>query len=306
MPLPNFLVLGAAKAGTTSLHQYLRQHPEVYLPRWKELRFFAYDGQPPLYNGPGDKTANQWTTTTLEAYCAYFAAVTNEKAIGEVSPVYLYSERAPERIQHYIPKAKLIAILRDPIDRAYSHFLHFVRDGREPVLNFVQALAKEDQRVRDNWEWSWHYRRVGLYYHQLCRYFERFDRHQIRIYLYEDFQTDPLGLLQDIFRFLGVDESFTPDTAQRHNVSGIQRDKTLAKALLRVRRHGKVLLEPIKPFLPALLWRRGAITLWRLYNRNLIKPPLDPEIRTTLVASYREDIIQLQTLIGRDLSRWLV
>src|SRR5215510_6296020 len=98
MTLPNFLGLGAAKAGTTSLHYYLQQHPEVYLPTWKELRFFAYDGQPPNYHGPGDKKSNQRTTTTLEVYSTYFAAVTREKAIGEVSPVYLYSERAPERI----------------------------------------------------------------------------------------------------------------------------------------------------------------------------------------------------------------
>jgi hypothetical protein len=304
MPLPNFLVLGAAKAGTTSLHEYLRQHPEIYLPGWKELRFFAYDGHPPDHQGPGDATSNRQTATTLEGYCSHFEAVTQEKAIGEVSPLYLYNEWAPERIHHYVPDAKLIVILRDPAERAYSQFLHLVRESREPLLDFSQALAEEDRRVQANWEWSWHYRRVGLYSHQLKRYCERFSRDQIRVYLYEDFQNEPQSLLKDLFRFLAVDECFVPDMSRRYNVSGIPRS-AVAMKILALRRGARAFLRPLGPVLPAGLSKAGLAGLQKLYDRDSVRPRLSPELRKALIASYRDDILRLETLIDRDLSQWL-
>jgi hypothetical protein len=198
----------------------------------------------------------------------------------------------------------LIAILRDPAERAYSQFLHLIRESREPLLDFSQALAAEDHRVQANWEWSWHYRRVGLYYHQLKRYFERFSREQIRVYLYEDFQNNPQGLLNDIFRFLGVDEHFMPDMSRRYNVSGVPRGVVAAK-ILALRREARAVLRPLRPFLPARVSKAGLAGLEKLYNRNPVRPRLNPELRKVLVASYRDDILRLETLINRDLSPWL-
>lgn len=305
MTLPNFLVIGAAKAGTSSLAQYLGQHPEVFVNReWKELRVFAYDDHPPAGNGPGDVESNRHTTTTLAAYAAYFADANGEKAIGEVSPVYLYSERAPASIQQYVPNAKLIAILRDPAERAYSHYLHLLRDQRESLWDFGAALAAEDCRVRDNWEWSWHYRRVGLYHDQLKRYFERFNRAQIRVYLYEDFLADPVGLLQDIFRFLAVDERFVPDTSVRHNTSSVPRRRAAAQAMLAAHTSIKRILKPVQRLIPRSVWRGGTAAFWQMYDANLVKPALSPDHRRQLVTGYHDDIVRLEALIDRDLSRW--
>ena len=306
MTLPNFLVIGAAKAGTSSLEMYLRQHPEIFLnSTWKELRFFAYDGHPPSYAGPGDVESNKHTITTLGTYQAQFQGASGKKAIGEVSPIYLYSERAPERIAHYIPDVKLIAVLRNPVERAYSHYMNLRRDLRETEGSFARALALEDDRIRKNWEWSWHYRRVGLYHDQLGRYFGRFDSSRIRVFLYDDLQRDPGGMTRDVFRFLGVDDTVVPDTSVRFNVSGLPRSRALPRALMRTRTYLLRTLAPVEPYIPTALWRGGGTMIWALYNANFAKPPLGDDVRSSLVEYFRDDVRRLEALIGRDLSHWL-
>ena len=130
MVLPNFLIIGAAKSGTTSLYSYLNQHPQVYFSPFKEPRFFALEGKEVNYQGPS-QVVNQKAINTIDEYEKLFAGVTDEVAIGEASTLYLYSPEAPAKIKQYIPQVKLIAILRNPIDRAYSGYCHLVRDGYE-------------------------------------------------------------------------------------------------------------------------------------------------------------------------------
>lgn len=226
MKMPNFLIIGAAKAGTTSLYEYLKQHPQVYMSPVKETNFFALEGETLDFRGPGDHVwISSFSITKIEDYLNLFQGVENQVAIGEVSPLYLYSPKAPERIQHYTPDTKLVAILRNPVERAYSQFLMFVRDGREPLSDFAEALEQEETRMRNHWEWAWQYIRVGFYYVQLNRYFNTFDLQQIRVYLFEDFLTNPVCMLKDIFQFLGVDDSFVPDISIQHNVSVIAQEK---------------------------------------------------------------------------------
>ncbi len=124
MNKPNFLIIGALKAGTTSLFNYLMQHPQIYMSPVKEPKFFALVGE---YLDPKKREILGKCVVDIEEYRALFDNVTTEKAIGEASAIYLSSRRAPGRIQHYILNVKLIAILRDPVERAYSHFLHNVR-----------------------------------------------------------------------------------------------------------------------------------------------------------------------------------
>ena len=298
MTMPNFLVIGAAKAGTTSLYSYLKDHPQIYMSPHKEPRFFALEGEPIDFQGPGDLTRFRFVTD-IESYHALFEGVSNEVAVGEASPWYLYVPKAPERIRHHIPNARLIAILREPVERAYSNFLHAVREGLEPLTDFTQAMKAEENRIRNNWSYRWHYKQKGFYYVQLKRYYELFDRDQIRLYLYDDFMTNPINLLQDIFRFLGVDDTFVPDTSQKHNVSLIPRNKALDKLF----RQPNSMKSVLKPFLPSRL-RQQVKT--NLINLNLQKKPqLLPEVRKQLLDEYREDILRLQELIQRDLSRWL-
>ena len=298
MPMPNFLVIGTAHAGTTSLFHYLKQHPQIYLSPVKEPRFFAFEGEAVDFRGPGDERFRKIVITDIKDYGALFEGVAQETAIGEISPVYLYSPKAPERIRHYVPGAKLIAILRDPIERAYSSFLGEIRAGREPLRDFAEALQNEGRRIRENWSYVWHYKQRGFYYSQLRRYLERFDRSQIKIVLYDDWEADNVGTLREIFRFLEVDDCFIPDVSVRHNVSLIPRIKLLHEALTS-RRRGRCIL---RPFLLARAWqrmRRG------LTKRNLVRPKLPLSVRKHLVEEYQADILRLQDAIGRDFSKWL-
>src|SRR5581483_1430265 len=235
----------------------------------------------------------------IAAYRALFDGVAGETAIGEASPLYLYHPDAPPRIARYVPNAKLIAVLRDPAERAYSAFLYMRRDGREPIADFAGALAAEPARIRASWEWMWHYRAVGFYHRQLRRYFDLFPAEQIRVWLYEDLRANAAAVVRDVFRFLGVDDAFTPDTSLAHNRSGVPRSERAIRLLNRP----NPLRSALRALLPSDARRRIRI---RLQDLLLAKPPsLDPVVRRDLVASYREDVLALGRLIGRDLSHWL-
>lgn len=295
--MPNFLVIGAAKSGTTALHRYLTQHPEIFMSRQKELRFFAFDSRRPDFRGPGDDINIASIVVSIEEYRAHFEGAEGFPARGETSPLYLTMPGTAERIRRHVPEAKLIAILRHPAERAHSQYLMIRRDGYE-TLGFAEALAAEEGRVADGWGTRWQYRRRGFYAAQLKPYFANFGREQLRIYLYEDYVSDPVGLMRDVFRFLGVDDSFVPDMSARHNESKLPRSRALQVFLTEPRRAKNLL----KPFLPAR-WSRSLGD--RLRRQNLTRPTLPAEMRRRLIEVYREDIVELQEMLGRDLSGWL-
>lgn len=307
---PNFLIIGAAKSGTTAVWHFLRQHPEIYMSPTKHTRFFSFEVEEPDFRGPaptmrGPSGKNQgvpYAITDADAYHALFDGVTGETAIGEASHSYLYQPRAAERIRNYAPDMKLVALLRNPAERAFSHYRQMVRDGREQITDFSQALAEEEARIRDDWWPDFHYVQTGLYHGQLKRYFDLFRRDQLKVYFYEDLNSDPSGLSQDIFRFLGVDDAFVPQAAARYNASGTPRNKALHSSLQRMRR-----LMPIaERHLPEGAYRRLLRLGSRLHNQNLTKARLSPEVRRGATDRYfREDILSLQTLLDRDLSAWL-
>ncbi|CAN5645871.1 hypothetical protein BH23PAT1_BH23PAT1_0110 [soil metagenome] len=293
MTLPNFLIIGAQKSGTTALYYYLKQHPQIYMSPEKEPHFFTYEGGEPLFDGPG----RGWVTpvTSMEEYRRLFQEVSDETAVGEASPSYIYFEKAAKRIKHYIPETRLIAILRNPADRAYSNFLHAVRSGREPRGEFDQALREEDARIQNNWGPVWHYRRKGFYYEQLKRYFDTFHRDQIKVCRYEDLEHDPTGFSQEIFDFLGVDDMFTPEYMERQNVSGVPRNRALRTAFTKM----STVTPVIKDYVPRGLRRY-------IGNKMLANPPqFSPETRQQLIEVYRDDILKVQELVRQDLSHWL-
>ena len=299
MTLPNFLVIGAAKAGTTSLYHYLGQHPEVFMSPVKEPHFFALGGTGANFPSPGAEAGiNRKSFADPEGYEGLFAGARGEKAIGEASTSYLYSPEAPERIKRRVPEARLIAVLRDPAERAYSTFLALRLGGREPLRDFSRALEAEEGRIRDGWEHLWHYKNLGFYHVQLSRYGKALEEGRLRVYLYEDLGADPRGVMRDAYRFLGVDASFEPDTSQRHNMSGVSNNGFLV-SLVRKRHPVKT---AIKPLVPATVRRR---LVSGLQKRVLSRPPFPPEVRRELVEAYREDVLRLEDLIGRDLSAWL-
>src|ERR1700730_4745916 len=298
--LPNFLVLGTAKAGTSSIYAYLKQHPEIYLSRTTELNFFAHAGSDLNFRGPGDHEYiwQDSLVATYQDYCKEFADVAGEAAIGEISTHNLYSAQAPALIRRYLQSAKLIAMLRHPAERAFSAFAHMVRDGREETEDFHAALAREPQRIRDNWEPLCHYKSMGFYGAQLSRYFDALDRNQIRVYIYDDFVARPLEVVQDIFSFVGVDPSFAPDMTERYNVSTILRsrrlnDMMMDKSLIRL---------TLRRLVPSGVRARIRSSI---LERNVKRLRLAPEVRRELTDAYREDIRLLERVLDRDLSRWL-
>ncbi|MGK7948870.1 MAG: sulfotransferase [Xenococcaceae cyanobacterium] len=295
MTMPNFLIIGAAKAGTTALHEYLQQHPQIYMNPTKETNFFVFEGEEINFQGPGDEALKDFSITDLATYKAQFAGVTEEIAIGEACPSYLYHPQAATKIKQYIPNARLIVILRNPVTRAYANFLHIVRDDREPCRDFALALQAEAERIANNWEWFWHYIQIGFYGKQLKHYYEIFPSSQIKVYLYEDLKENAIATLQDIFRFLEVDDTFVPNMALRPNKSGMPKNKLLHQILTKPNPIKTIL----KPLFPAKIRQK-------IQHQNLNTPQMSQEVRQQLLDLYRTDILHCQNLIQRDLSNWLV
>jgi hypothetical protein len=297
MTLPNFLIIGAPKAGTTSLYYYLRQHPQIFMSSIKEPNFFATDGLERQLKDPFDRVWIDQSITELEKYCSLFSNVNDEKAIGEASTSYLGSRHAAHRIHYHVPDVRLVAVLRQPVERAYSHFCHLGRDGHEQAPDFRSGIRGEEERIRNHVLWG-RYIHSGFYYEQLRPYFELFDRDQIRILLYDELRGSRSEMLQDIFQFLEVDEDFEPNTSVQHNVSGRPRSVLLHNLLVK----GNPIKNTLQPLMPYWMQRVAV----GVKNLNLSRPaPLDPELAMELQATYREDLLKLQDLLDRDLSGWL-
>jgi hypothetical protein len=297
--LPNFLIIGAAKSGTTSLWRYLQQHPQIYFAPIKEPRFFSYEGEAVEYTGPGDDKWGREIVSSWEAYRALFDPSAKQVAVGEASNVYLYfaSKTAP-RIAARLPGVKLIAILRNPVDRAYSSFMMLRGEGREPIADFRRALREEAGRLDRGWSPAWAYTRRGFYAESIAAYRKLFPGSQMRFFLYDDLARQPQKLFDSIFQFLDVDP-FGPETGQRYNVSVSPKSRRLAYVL-----HNRT---PLSRTLRRLLPQRLRLEInQRLREWNIRRPPPLPKpIRNELAPLFKEDILRTADLIGRDLTHWL-
>jgi hypothetical protein len=305
MKLPNFLIIGSAKCGTTSLHAYLKQHPDVFMTIPKEPTFFGNEGTDGLFNGPHDedRAYHSRVITNFADYQALFDRVTKEKALGEASIYYLYLPKAPEQIKKYVPNATMFAVLRNPADRAYSAYLHVVRQARER-RSFADSLLEETKRIQQNWNPLWHFKAMGFYYEQVKRYFDTFGRDQVHIYLYEDLQREPLPLIRQVFEILGVDSSFLPDTSMRYKRSYVPKNPTMEMVFHKT----KAKIEFSKRYWPKpLRWRAQDLknAIDRVANSNRVSPsPMPEDVRASLLDEYRDDILRLSDLLRRDLSHW--
>ena len=295
--LPSFIVIGAARSGTTALYRFLRQHPRIFMSRNKEPNFFAFEGQALDYRGPGAEFVNN-SVASLEAYRALFQDAPEDSVIGEASPLYLYSPHAPSRIQARVPDARLVAILRNPVEQAYSHYLYARKEMIEPERDFLRALDAQDERRAAHWQPLFQYVDFARYNVQLRRYFERFDRAQLKLFLYEDFVADPLGVTQEIFRFIGVDDTFVPDVSERSNEGGIPRSALLQAVVMRPNMASKL----AGALLPQGVRRRIRDAISRA---NVKRDEIPADARERLRGELVENILDLQALIGRDLSPWL-
>lgn len=296
--LPNFLIVGAAKAGTSSLYHYLAPHPDVFMSPTKETNFFALGGRPAAFRGPGDdEFINRHSVHDEGRYRDLFAAGGAARRVGEASPLYLYDEHAPRRIAATLPDVKLVAVLRDPVDRCYASYLHMRREGREPIDDFEEALAAEPDRVAAGWEFIWHYQRVSRYAEQVERYRACFEADQFRFFLYDDLVAEPMRFWHDLCAFLGLDPDPVPDLAERHNRTGVPRSLSVQRLVVRDNR----VRDAARRLLPAPARRQ---VRRRLERWNVRRPPLAPQVRRQLIPGFHDDIEAVESLVGRALPGW--
>ncbi len=313
--LPNFFIVGAGKAGTTSLYSYLRQHPQIYMSPVKEPSHFATEIRVEAFSEPlrrhneiqsralpgalNDGKAckpSGWIVSEWEEYVRLFAGVDRETAIGEASAAYLWSATAAANIRARIPHAKIIMILRDPAERAFSQYLHQVSVGLTAATFREHVRTCERTQGKGGRLSIWHpFLEIGLYYWQVKRYLDLFPRHQIRIYWYEEAWRRPASLVAGVFDFLGVDAAFQPDLSER---SLERRAPRLTGLHHLLKRSG--LWYPLKGMLPVQL----TSSLRRLAFRRGKSLRIHPTDRQYLIDYYRHDIQQLSTLLDRDLSAW--
>ncbi|MBN1673868.1 MAG: sulfotransferase [Kiritimatiellae bacterium] len=296
MTLPNFLLVGAPKSGSTSLYEHLASHPDVYMCPIKEPCFFN-DGMPEI-------------ARTVSEYEALFAGRRNERAVGEASTSYLADPAAAERIKKCLPEAKIVALLRNPADRAYSTWTNMFYTLGFEKLSFEEALREEENRIRTLdlpadipfYYGHFFYFQIGLYARHLKRYLDLFGRARVSVHIFEEFVKAPAATCRALFSFLDVDDSFLPDF-QKHNPAAVSRSSGLHRRLLRPS--------------PVLMKAYNRLPMWvklpvykafrALYWANLKpqpRPPVDAGIRAELLERYRSDIAELEELLGRDLSVW--
>lgn len=298
---PDFFIVGAPRCGTTSLYYYLKGHPDIFMPSVKEPHFFADPDEIRAVVAARGFAAPPGMVKREEDYLRLFKKARSGQITGEASVNYLAHHESAHRIKEKNPRAKIIAVLRQPIDRAYSYYNYLLgpsgRIGREG--SFYEVLQEERSYVaKYSDDWGVYIGR-GLYHDQVERYMVAFGRAQVRVYLYEDLASDTTAIVSDVCSFLQVPFNegrfFDPD--RKYNTNG-----TISNPLANWLGHTKTMRSLFRAVVPAHL----QIPLRdQLINRRQPKPTMDPRAREFLRSIYHDDISKLQDLIGRDLGSWL-
>jgi len=294
---PDFFVIGAGRSGTTSLHQYLSQHPQIFLAPKNPSFYYACTPTGTPFENDRSRMPSYFIPDAHQ-YSQLFADAPEGAITGEVSPVYLASTRVAPRIAKHQCSAKLIALLRNPVDRVYSRYVARHRDGLEKTATFEDLVAREisEPIVRDDAHAS--YLPGGMTSHFLQTYFDVFPRENIAVYFHEDLASDAGGLMHRICRFLGVPEDFDFDVSRIHNRGG---GRIKNHSVGRIWAASEPLRRMVRPLLPKT-FRDGAL---RQITAQTERIAIRPETRQRLVKLYRDDIGRLQELTGRDLLAWL-
>lgn len=309
---PNFIVVGAAKAGTTSIYQYLSQHPQVYLSPIKETNYFAKDIpldkiRKDYYKG-GELNVAKYVETDLaeqihiafvaeeDHYYKLYKNVKDEKAIGEISNSYLHSEVAAEEIFQANPDMKIIMILRDPIRRAFSHYKMTLRIGLVKD-SFYEELQRDYYAEEKGFRVTHLYVEMGLYAQQVKRYLDRFGPDRVKIYLFDDLRENVSGLVDDMLQFVGVDTDLGVDTSFQANKASVPKNAGLVHFL---RKTGiRKLAKNVSP-------RFVAEAAKKMFYKEKDDLKLTQRDKDFLRPIFEADVRELEKIIDRDLSHWLV
>jgi Sulfotransferase family len=301
MALPDFFIAGAPKAGTTALHSALARHPELYLSPVKEPKFFLTEGPPPTQGGPGDARTYREHVWRRADYEKLFAGAPAGPLRGESTPFYLYRADAQLRIRALIPDARLIVVLRDPVERAHSNWTHLWSAGLDPIDDFVRACAEEERRIAAGWADFWHYQRLGLYGRQLEHLYSVFPREHVLVFRYRALLADPAVLLDQVCGFLGVRQGVLTEVP-RENVTAHPEPTARHRVTSGVVRAASA----VTSRLPGHPWA-GVIDRLERSLQAGARPrrPLTWAERRALLPAFEADIRLLESLTGEDFSDWL-
>lgn len=307
---PNFFIVGAAKAGTTSLYQYLDEHPKVYFSPVKEPNYFSTDIKIDAFSSTYRKNTfldvedyfNRDELQPLqltfvrkaEHYQRLFENVSTEKAIGEASTSYLYSRVAAENIKQFNPEARIIAILRNPVDRVLSHYQMALRYGHTQK-SFRKAIEADMNSHKKGWGISELFIELGMYHEQLQRFYEQFPENQILVILFDDLVKAPKNTLKQCYQFLNLEEKFTLNY-NKFNQAEVPRFKSLNQWITN---------SGLKNMLLKILPEHHKENLKKHFFSQPAQAIMRPEDKAFLKDIYLREIENTARLINRDLSHWL-
>lgn len=296
---PSFFIVGAAKAGTTTLYHALAIHPEVFLsPRVKETNYFALNGAPAAYTDCGAREVNATSVHKSEAYRALFRDA-GDRICGEVCPSYLYYPQAAAAIHVAHPTAKIIMCLRDPVDRAFSAYRHMQSIGSERAPNFEAALALEEEHIRDNWQFIAHYLACSSYYRQVKRYFDLFGPENVLVVDFEDLKRTPIQVLNRIEHFIGASPTHGDSDIATKNRTIVIKNR-VARRCISTLNASRVVL---RPFIPKRYRHYLRDRIYSLFSTK--SEPLSLATRVQLDEAFAPDVAALEALIGTRFPRWL-
>lgn len=297
---PDLFIIGAPKCGTTSLYAYLKGHPEVFMAADKEPDYFAPDlvwrtvGEPMIYG------------RDLERYLSLFSGAQDRRRLGEASTRYMYSQRAPRLIHEFQPQARIIAMLRDPVDMLQALHNQRVAEGTEDIVDFEQALAADEDRRRGRrlpagmTPLVAPYRGWARFGEQLPRWFDAFGRDRVQVIILDDLVRDPADTFCQVLQFLDVDSTYQPDDFAVHNPSHRPRSHAV-RALLNAQGPRQVARRLVPYQLRDRLRRSVVRPIRRLNRKAMPRSAMPPELRRQLEAEFASDVAMVSDLLDRDL-----
>jgi len=287
------MLVGAPKAGTTSLYRYAAQHPQLCCHPQRELSYFFCDEE---YN-------KGYETCIIK----YFAKQADDEAIPLAKHVFtMYCPDAVARLKEHSPDAHVFALLRNPVRRAYSSYWYARRRGWDTAKTFEQAIERESKHTDDNWleDRDRMHLHVGVYHTHIKRLIDTFSRDRVHIFLTEDLKDNAAGLCHTIFKAAGVDAGFTPDLTKDHNTASAARSESAARAIAGVLKSKNPIKRAARRLIPHSLARRTRHALLTLNEKPFTPPPMGKETEQQLLAYFTTHNEKLAELIGRDLSAW--
>lgn len=305
--LPNILIAGVPKSGTTSLYKYLKEHPDIFLPYQKEIHFFSSSRIQKLVGGKGDKEPASRICNNLEDYQKHYKNVGKEKAIVDVSPSYFFhAETSILNIKKYLSSdVKIIVLLRDPIERAFSNYLHKLRLFNEP-LSFAEAIEIEDERISQGYGDFWYYKSHSLYFDKLSLFLTEFGEKQVKVILFEDLKVDPLKICHEIFQFIGVDDTFCPEnTTTVYNKGVLYEAGAFTKFLTKPNQNFNKFKSTLKKILPVPITtfikdKEQKI----LKSKQVDKPTMTNRSIETLKTFFKNDVLALKNQHHINVTKW--